>query len=187
VNPANIERHPIPSVRGGPNSIFRRLRGGSAAPRRTFARSGRKSGNTESGLYLAHAAGVEVDNVEVTGFRDAGIRINGLQGARITRVHAHENGYAGICSAGDTSRNVYVGRCADPLLRKDGTGLLSDPTGLRGLSEYELLPASPAIDSGLDLRKLFGVDPGTRDFYGNTIPQGKGYDIGADENVAQIK
>lgn len=388
--------------------------------------SGRKSGNAESGLYVAHSDGVEIDRVEVTGFRDAGIRVNGVQNARITRVHAHENGFAGITSDGDLSRNVYVGYClaennpgdptiknnhsgngivlgkaqvalieyceacyngwdmprkgngpvgiwtwssdrvtiqscvshhnrstgtdgggfdfdggvtnsvlqynyshdnhgsgylicqyagalpfrdnvvrynisqddgltnhnagiyvwvggagmestdifnntifnskgaavafggdpayaeprprmtfrnnifvsgeaqieggsergrfegnlywamgdggflvdgytsfdawvsgsgqekiggavvgryADPLLKKNGTGLLTDPRGLATLSEYQLLPGSPAIDAGLDLRKRFHLDQGERDFYGNAVPSGKGFDIGAHEQV----
>ena len=41
------------------------------------------------------------------------------------------------------------------------------------------------IDAGLDLRSLFGIDPGKRDFFGNPIPQGKGYDIGAHEIISK--
>ncbi|MFB3903332.1 MAG: right-handed parallel beta-helix repeat-containing protein [Acidobacteriota bacterium] len=75
-----------------------------------------------------------------------------------------------------------VGKYADPLLQKNGPGLLTDPTKLPGLPEYLLLPGSPAIDSGLDLRKLFAIDPGKRDFYGNPLPAGKAFDIGAHEH-----
>ncbi len=74
-----------------------------------------------------------------------------------------------------------VGKYADPLLRKDGTGLLTDPTKLPGLSEYQVLPGSPVIDSGLDLKQLFGLDPGNRDFFGNALPGGRLFDIGAYE------
>jgi hypothetical protein len=394
-----------------------------------FLGSGRKTGNTECGILLSRAAGVEVDNVEVTGFRGAGVNINGLHGGRITRVHAHENGFAGINSDGDLSRDLYVAHClaennpgdpsikdnhsgngivlgkvqdalieycearyngwdmprkgngpvgiwtwaadrvtiqfcvshhnrstgtdgggfdfdggvtnsvlqynyshdnhgsgylicqyegatafrnnivrynisqddgltnhnagiyvwvggagmestdiynntifnskgagvafggdpkyaapqprmtfrnnifvsgeaqieggsekgrfegnlywamgdggflvdgyksfdawvaatgqekiggvivghyADPLLRKNGTGLLTDPTQLPNLPEYQLLPGSPAIDAGLDLRERFKMDPGKRDFYGNAIPWGKGYDIGAHEFTGPV-
>jgi len=31
--------------------------------------------------------------------------------ARITNVHAHQNGYAGINSGGDLSKNLYIGYC----------------------------------------------------------------------------
>jgi len=44
---------------------------------------------------------------------------------------------------------------------------------------------SPLIDAGLDLRSLFGIDPGKRDFFGNSIPQGKAYDIGAHEIILE--
>ncbi len=93
-----------------------------------FVGSGRKTGNTESGLYLSHASTIDVDDVEVTGFRSAGIRINGAQGARITRVHAYENGFAGITSDGDLSHNLYVGYClaennpGDPSIQENHSG-----------------------------------------------------------------
>lgn len=76
-----------------------------------FLGSGRKAGNTECGIFLSHAAGIEVDNVEVTGFRGAGINISGVHGVRITRTHVHENGFAGINSGGDLSQDLYVARC----------------------------------------------------------------------------
>jgi len=81
----------------------------------------------------------------------------------------------------DKIGGVIVGHYADPLLRKNGTGLLTDPSRLATLSEYQILPGSPAIDAGLDLREGFKINPGMRDFYGNAIPWGKGYDIGAHE------
>jgi len=49
------------------------------------------------------------------------------------------------------------------------------------LTAYKLLKDSPLIDAGIDIRSQFGIDPGDRDFYGNPIPQGKGFDIGAHE------
>ena len=74
-----------------------------------------------------------------------------------------------------------VGKYADPLLRKNGTGLLTDPTQLPALPEYRVLPGSPAIDSGLNLKQMFGLDPGARDFFGNVLPTGNRFDIGAHE------
>lgn len=41
--------------------------------------------------------------------------------------------------------------------------------------------ASPAIDAGANLRSLLGIDMGTRDYAGNSVPYGNGYDIGAIE------
>lgn len=81
----------------------------------------------------------------------------------------------------ETVNGKIVGKYLDPLLRKDGTGLLTDPIRLSELTEYLLLPGSPAIDAGLPLKQLFGQDPGGRDFLGTTIPQGAGCDVGAVE------
>ncbi len=90
--------------------------------------AGRKTGNTDDGLYLAHSTGSTVDQVEVTGFRHSGVEISGTQDARITNVHAHQNGYAGINSGGDLSRNLYIGYCltennpGDPAIRDNHSG-----------------------------------------------------------------
>jgi len=62
---------------------------------------------------------------------------------------------------------------------------IGDPTKLHTLTAYRLQKDSPLIDAGLDLKSLFGIDPGNRDFFGNTIPQGKAYDIGAHEIILE--
>jgi hypothetical protein len=81
----------------------------------------------------------------------------------------------------ETIDGRVVGVFGDPMLRKDGNGLLTDPDKLSTLTEYQLLPGSAAIDAGLDLRARFGIDPGKRDYYGAPLPAGKGFDIGAHE------
>lgn len=73
-----------------------------------------------------------------------------------------------------------AGIFADPLLRKDGNGLLTDPQQLRTLREYQLLPGSPAAGAGLDLGTLFKIDPGKTDYYGSALPAGA-LSIGAHE------
>lgn len=47
---------------------------------------------------------------------------------------------------------------------------------------YVLQSGSPMIGAGLNLNSLYGIIVGTRDYYGNTIPNGvgSGFDIGAD-------
>ena len=78
-----------------------------------------------------------------------------------------------------------VGLAADPLLNAPGAGgTIGDPHALDGLTAYELQPGSPAIDAGLDLPLLFGLDMGPADFFSHAIPQGAGYDIGAAEFVS---
>jgi hypothetical protein len=71
--------------------------------------AGRKGGNTDSGLYLAGGSDVEVDGLDVSGFRKSGVEIDGVDRARIFRVHAHENGFAGISSGGRPSSDLYIG------------------------------------------------------------------------------
>jgi hypothetical protein len=79
-----------------------------------------------------------------------------------------------------------VGLVADPGLIDMGKSVtIGDPTKLHTLTAYRLQKDSPLIDAGLDLRSLFGIDPGDRDFFGNSIPQGKAYDIGAHEIILE--
>ena len=77
-----------------------------------------------------------------------------------------------------------VGMVVDPKVTNLGKSpTIGDPTKLATLAAYKLQENSPLIDAGLDLRSLLRMDPGDRDFFGNPIPQGKGYDIGAHEIV----
>jgi len=79
-----------------------------------------------------------------------------------------------------------VGIVVDPMVTELGSNVtVGDPTKLHTLTAYRLQNDSPLIDAGLDIRFLFGIDPGKRDFFGNPIPQGKGYDIGAHEIISK--
>nr|MDQ2900518.1 beta-glucosidase [Acidobacteriota bacterium] len=51
-------------------------------------------------------------------------------------------------------------------------------SSLRG---YQLASTSPMIDAGFNNPLVYGVNVGSIDFYGTSIPQFKGYDIGASE------
>jgi hypothetical protein len=74
-----------------------------------------------------------------------------------------------------------AGVFADPMLRKDGNGLLTDPARMTELREYQLLPDSPAAGRGLDLRALFSLDPGKHDYFGIPLPPSGVLSIGAYE------
>jgi len=79
-----------------------------------------------------------------------------------------------------------VGMVVDPKLVDIGKSVtIGDPTKLHTLTAYRLQTDSPLVDAGIDLRAQFGIDPGQRDFYGNPIPQGKGFDIGAHEIISE--
>lgn len=83
----------------------------------------------------------------------------------------------------ETLEGKLVGVYADPLLARDGTGLLFDPLRRLDLTEFLLSPTSPAVDRALDLRRLFGIDPGETDFFAERVPQGGIFDIGAHEVI----
>ena len=72
-----------------------------------------------------------------------------------------------------------VGTNANPLFNAPGAGgTIGNPDQLTSLSAYQLQPGSTMADTGMNL-VLLGISVGARDFYGNPIPQGSQYSIGA--------
>jgi hypothetical protein len=101
-------------------------------------------------------------------------------GERGFEIDGHKDFAAWARATGQELENgKIVGTYADPRLRKDGAGLIADPAKLGALHEYELLPDSPALGSGIDLRARFGLDPGGRDFFGSPLRAGARLSIGA--------
>lgn len=91
--------------------------------------SGRKSGSNGSGILLTNGDDIEIDRVEVSGFRLDGVCVVGVRKTRITRVHAHDNGHAGIASGeGKISSDLYVGHC----IAEDNPGDLQNLTNHSG-------------------------------------------------------
>jgi len=80
-----------------------------------------------------------------------------------------------------------VGLSVDPKLLVPGKGdTFNNAKLLDTLSSYRLQNSSPLIEAGLNLRQLFALDPGTRDYYGNRLPQGAAFDVGAHEFEAKL-
>jgi len=81
----------------------------------TIVGCGRKDGSDGSGLDIKGTKNVAVDSVDVSGFRLSGVVSSGDAGTRITRVNAHDNGFAGINVCGgynkQRSRDVYIAHC----------------------------------------------------------------------------
>lgn len=108
-----------------------------------FVGSGRKNGNTTSGVNISNSQNISVDSVKVSGFQKAGLKISDSQNIRITRVHAFENGFTGILT-GEAyhdpfrllSKNIYIGYCTaennpgDPIIldNHSGSGILISGT-----------------------------------------------------------
>jgi len=82
-----------------------------------FVGSGRKAGNTKSGVFLVDGDDVVVDQIEVSGFRTSGLLLGGLRHSRATHVYAHDNGADGIAVGpgsrpeGRWSEDVTLGSC----------------------------------------------------------------------------
>jgi len=77
---------------------------------------------------------------------------------------------------------MKVGFQGDPqLTAPGGATAIYNTDFLSTMTAYKLKSTSPLINTGLNLKALFAVDPGTRDFWGDTLPRGAGYDVGADE------
>ena len=75
-----------------------------------------------------------------------------------------------------------VGFEVDPkLTNPGGGGTIGNPYLLSTLDAYRLQESSPLIDAGLDLRTVFGIEPGKHDFYRNALPQGRKLNVGAAE------
>jgi hypothetical protein len=76
----------------------------------------------------------------------------------------------------NTGMNVNPG-----LANPGGGGTIGNADLLSTLGSYKLGTNSPMKDAALNLRSVFGLDPGPTDFYGTSIPQGASYDLGAHE------
>jgi hypothetical protein len=82
--------------------------------------SGRLNGNRASGLELVRITNLNVDNIDASGYIQAGITVRGGSDIRITNALAFENGFSGIHVTGiragsggepedSRAKNVYIG------------------------------------------------------------------------------
>jgi hypothetical protein len=62
----------------------------------------------------------------------------------------------------------------------EGNPQLTNP-GVGSAAGYQLNAHSPLINTGLDLMNNFGINAGTRDYFGSLLPQGAAHDYGAHE------
>ena len=77
---------------------------------------------------------------------------------------------------------VALGSSADPQLDAAGhAGTLDDAGKLEMLAAYRPSDTSPIVNAGLDLATRYGIDPGSRDYFGTALPQRGAFDVGAGE------
>ncbi len=108
-----------------------------------FTGSGRKSGNTTSGLLIRGGSNIEIDSVKVSAFQKSGVDIRDAENISVLRVHAYDNGFAGIQTGVAyhspfklVSKNIYIGYCTvennpgDPTILNNhsGSGILVSGT-----------------------------------------------------------
>ena len=84
----------------------------------------------------------------------------------------------------EKTENKLTGIFADPEMQNPGTCSITDPLKLNSenLAAFSLKSGSLLINRGMNLKKLFNLDQGTKDIGGTPIPQNNSYDIGAMEH-----
>lgn len=71
---------------------------------------------------------------------------------------------------------------SDPMLVAPGAGgTFDNAKNLKLLSAYRLNSNSTLINKAIDVKNVFGINPGARDFYGNVVPLSGVADVGANE------
>ncbi len=100
-------------------------------------------------------------------------------------THDSTTAWLASASAQERADGVILAKSVDPLLTDPGQGgTIGDTTQLASLTAYTLTQSSPMLNSGLDLTQSpYLISVGTRDFYGNSVPSGSGFDIGAHERL----
>ena len=99
--------------------------------------SGRKNGNTKSGLHVEDCDNISIYDIETEGYQKSGLYIQTSSDIIVDGVDAHENGFAGIYVSGiygkkNTAKNIIIRNCkaennpGDPtnLTNHSGNGIL---------------------------------------------------------------
>jgi hypothetical protein len=119
--------------------------------------NGRKNGNTSSGVVISNSNSVNVDSVSITGFQKAGLLVFSSSAVNVKRVHAFDNGFAGISISGEKSKddckNIIVSNClaennpGDPtnLTNHSGNGIIA------GLCKNVTIEYCVATNNGWDM------------------------------------
>jgi hypothetical protein len=126
-----------------------------------FAGSGRKDGNTQSGIVIqGNSQAIKVHNLEVNGFQKSGVMVYNASDIVIENVHAHDNGGAGITVAGNSSksdnRNIMIRHClaennpGDPTVldNHSGNGIIV------GLCTSVTIEYCAATNNGWDMPRI---------------------------------
>ncbi|WP_276499286.1 right-handed parallel beta-helix repeat-containing protein [Pontibacter litorisediminis] len=167
-----------PSASGSPKAVWVQAGGATAATFRNnlFVTTG---GARLLQVDVITSVRFEGNNYWASGeapqFVWGGTAYNSLDGWRSATTQEYRNGMA-------------VGYFLDPMLKSPGKGVtISDPKRLYTLENYKLESSSPIIGKALNLAANFGLNPGNRDFWGNSILQRTDLCIGAHQATENSK
>lgn len=104
------------------------------------------------------------------------------------KINYQNNTYSSLAAwraatGNEMAGTTATGLTANPFLNNAGNGVTVFPGAPAQLNAYTLSSGSAAIDAGLDLMSLFGIDAGVQDFFGNSLFAGVNYDVGAHERA----
>lgn len=138
----------------------------------------------EGSISVADAGGIETTNLNFEGAHgDSGNGITFSTPALRWGSSTYTSLESWRSASGEEMYNGNPsGYYGDPQInRLSNPPALSDPTALRYMDAFMLLPGSPLIDAGLPVNTIFGQSPGETDFFQNPLYYGGTYDIGAHE------
>lgn len=122
-----------------------------------FTGSGRKTGNTKDGVIINSSNHIFIDSLSINGFQKSGLLIYMSSDADINRVHAYDNGSAGILINGQSDkndcRNIFIRHCfaennpGDPtnFTNHSGNGILA------GMCRNVTIEYCSATNNGWDM------------------------------------
>ncbi len=97
----------------------------------SFRGKGRKEGNTVSGVVLSDALYMRLERISVQGYQKSGVLNFRSSGTRMNKVHAFDNGYAGISVSGQEHKKENLDIRMVDCLAENNPG---DPSNLKNHS-----------------------------------------------------
>jgi len=126
----------------------------------TVMGSGRKTGNTQNGLYILNSKEIKIEDLNISGFQKSGLLIYSSQNIVANQVFVHDNGSAGITVEGPyaktESRDIKILNCraennpGDPtnLTNHSGNGIVV------GNCKNVLIDHCTATNNGWDMPRI---------------------------------
>jgi len=132
----------------------------------------------DDNLYFTNTYGLNIDTSKVLLANNLYYSSGGQFQYNWDTLYTSINAFRG--TGQETFQSSSYGIEADPFLTQPGIGgTIGIGNDLTTLIEYQILPNSPAINAGINIDSLFGIDPGLIDYYTNSLSSTA--DIGAHE------